>query len=285
MSTVTTLVPFEDVQKLAAATARSGFFQGVETPEKALVLMAIAQAEGCAPIQAMQRYHIIKGKPSKQAWAMLGDFQAAGGKVEWHEHSPERCKATFSHPTGGTVTVDWDKERAREAGLLGNDSWRKYPENMLHARCVSNGVRFVYPAASNGLYTPEETADMDGPFEKLKQAKELNEAAAISATAKEIIKVEPAPKQKERKAEALPPLPEKIATIPASILVAMPGAEELNGVPLDDMRIEQLELLNEAAANLYQRYTKKPDATELGLKWIRALIADTAVRMGHGAEQ
>lgn len=167
------LVPLNEVQHLAAAVAASRLFPGFATPESALVLMMLAQAEGLPPIVATQRYDVIQGRPAKKAQAMLTDFLAAGGKVEWHQHDDQACEGTFSHPHGGSIRVRWDMAKAQKAQLTGKDNWKKHPEAMLHARCVSNGVRFVYPAATGGLYDPTEVADFEskGPklFDKLQQ--------------------------------------------------------------------------------------------------------------------
>lgn len=52
---------------------------------------------------------------------------------------------------------------AKRAGLLKNDTWAKYPRQMLRSRVVSEGVRTVFPSATGGLYVPEEVADFDDP--------------------------------------------------------------------------------------------------------------------------
>ena len=150
------LVPFSQQQVLATAIAKSGLF-GMKTPEQALVLMALCESEGLHPIRAAQDYHLINGKPSMKSDAMLSRFQAAGGRVNWREYSDERCVGEFSHPSSPTpVTVDWDLERAKRAGVLGNPTWQKYPRAMLRARCASEGIRAVYPGVLGGMYTPEE---------------------------------------------------------------------------------------------------------------------------------
>jgi hypothetical protein len=41
--------------------------------------------------------------------------------------------------------------------------YKKYPRQMLRSRCVSEGVRTVYPAATSGMYVPEEVQDFDEP--------------------------------------------------------------------------------------------------------------------------
>lgn len=153
-------VTFSEMQSLATSIAKSGLF-GMKTPEQALALMAIAQAEGRHPAMAARDYDIIQGRPAKKAEAMMRDFIEAGGKVEWHALDDTQADATFSHPSGGTVRITWDAARAKQAQLTGKDMYKKYPRQMFRSRCVSEGVRTVCPAATSGLYVPEEVADFD----------------------------------------------------------------------------------------------------------------------------
>ena len=157
---VMAVVPFEQQRVLAEAIAKSGLF-GMKTPEQALVLMALCESEGLHPIRAAQDYHIINGRPSIKAEAMMARFQAAGGVIRWQENSDTRCAAVFSHPSSpDPVTIDWDLERAKKAQLLNNPMWGKYPRQMLRARVISEGIRTVYPGVLSGMYTPEEVRDM-----------------------------------------------------------------------------------------------------------------------------
>ena len=155
------LVPYADMQRMAVSIARSGLF-GVRTPDQALALMLVSQAEGRHPALAARDYDIIQGRPSKKAEAMQRDFLAAGGKIKWHEMSDTAAEAEFTHPQGGSVTVRWDMAQANRAGLGGKDMWKKYPRQMLRSRVVSEGVRTVFPAATSGMYVPEEVRDF-GP--------------------------------------------------------------------------------------------------------------------------
>ena len=147
------------IEKAGTYIAKSGLF-GVKTPEQAIALMLVAQAEGRSPFEAARDYHIIQGRPCLRADSMLARFQQAGGKVKWLESTDTKCSAEFSHPQGGTLTVTWTIERAKQAGLTGKDNWKAYPAQMLRARCISEGVRAVYPGACSGMYTPEEIQDM-----------------------------------------------------------------------------------------------------------------------------
>jgi hypothetical protein len=156
---MTNLVPITDVERMATAVSKSNLF-GCKTPEQAMALMLLAQAEGVHPAKAIQDYHIIEGKPALRADAMLARFQQAGGRVEWTEYTDHRVCGKFSHPQGGSIEVDWTQERAKAAGLLNRKNWQSYPRQMLRARVISEGVRTVYPGASSGIYTAEEVQDM-----------------------------------------------------------------------------------------------------------------------------
>ena len=154
------LVPVADVEKMAVAVARSGLF-GVKTPDQALALMLISQAEGLHPAIAARDYHVINGRPTLKADAMMARFQAAGGKVEWGEYTDTKVSGKFSHPQGGTVEVVWTTKMATDAGLTRNPTWKSYPRQMLRARCISEGIRTVFPGCVVGTYTPEEAGDME----------------------------------------------------------------------------------------------------------------------------
>lgn len=172
----TELVPIADIERMAGAIAKSGFF-GVKTIEQAVALMLIAQAEGLHPAIAARDYNVIQGRPALKADAMLARFQQAGGSVNWTELTDKRVSATFTHPQGGSVSIDWDMARAKAAGLDGKDNYKKWPRQMLRARCISEGIRTVYPGVLSGMYTPEEVQDFDG-----KQAPEPVQDAVVVET-------------------------------------------------------------------------------------------------------
>lgn len=169
-----------DMERMAVAFAQSGLF-GVKTPDQALALCLIAHAEGRHPALAARDYDIIQGRPAKKAEAMLRDFIGAGGKVEWHKLSDTEADATFSHPQGGTIRIDWDIKRAATAGLGGKDMWKKFPRQMLRSRVVSEGIRTVLPAATSGMYVPEEVQDFAEDPKPAKVARKEADAKVVNA--------------------------------------------------------------------------------------------------------
>jgi hypothetical protein len=152
------LIPFDQISQMAKAIAESKLF-GIQTPAQALALGLLCQAEGRHPAEAARDYHIINGKPSLKSEAMLARFQQAGGRVEWHEYGHESVSGTFSHPQGGSLKVSWTMQDANRAGLTGNPTWKKFPRQMLKARCISEAVRGIFPGVLSGLYAPEEVGE------------------------------------------------------------------------------------------------------------------------------
>lgn len=184
------LVPINEIKDMAQAVCKSGLFQ-LPTPEAAFTLMLLCQSEGIHPIQAVKRFHIIKGRPSMRADAMLAEFQRLGGRVKWIERTDTKVIAVFSHPQG-EAEITWTIEMAKNAGLTANDTWRKYPRQMLTARAISEGIRTVLPAVVTGIYTPEEVADFDLSTEKapVKSVKKSEKPAEVPAKVEKPAKIE-----------------------------------------------------------------------------------------------
>jgi hypothetical protein len=178
----TALVPVADIEKMAVAIAKSKMF-GMKTADEAFALMLIAQAEGMHPAIAARDYHVIQGRPTLKADAMLARFQNAGGKVQWDVYTDAEVTGTFSHPSGGSLKLTWTFAQAKTIGLTGKDNWKNYPRAMLRARCISEGIRTVYPGCVVGTYTAEE-------LEEIPKAKDMGMAEVVEPVAAESLVVE-----------------------------------------------------------------------------------------------
>ena len=152
------IIPFNDIENMAIVAAKSKLF-GLNTPEQVMALMLLCQAEGLHPGIALRDYHLIQGRPALKADAMLARFQQAGGAVKWDVYTDQEVTGTFSHPSGGSLSVTWLLSHAKQIGIASKDNWKNYPRAMLRARCISEGIRAVYPGCVVGVYTPEEVQD------------------------------------------------------------------------------------------------------------------------------
>lgn len=179
---------FEAMQRMAVAIAKSGLF-GVKEADQALSLMMIAQAEGKHPALIARDYDIIQGRPAKKSEAILRDFQASGGKVEWHELTDQVADATFTHPLSvKPLRIKWDIPRAKAARLMDKEGgmYTKYPRQMLRSRCISEGCRTVAPSATSGFYTPEEVNQMDAEVAEPVALPQAIAAAVAAPTLEEV---------------------------------------------------------------------------------------------------
>ncbi len=153
-----------DIEIMAQKAAKSKMF-GLDA-DQAFVLMALCEADGLHPMQAMRKYHVINGRPSMRADAMQAEFQRIGGSVEWLTESDdvEKQEASFSHPKliPTPKSIKFTMKDAERAKLLGNPTWAKYPSQMMRARVISIGLRMFAPGIVAGIYTPEEVEEF-GP--------------------------------------------------------------------------------------------------------------------------
>jgi len=156
------IVPMADIQKMAQVAADSKMF-GFKNQAEAMAIMLLCQAEDMHPAIAMRDYHVIQGRPALKSDAMLARFQTSGGKVNWTSYTDDVVTGVFSHPQGGDVSISWTMEMAHRLGFTKKENWRNYPRAMLRARCISEGIRTVFPACVAGVYTPEEVADFTPP--------------------------------------------------------------------------------------------------------------------------
>ncbi len=236
------MIPYSDIERMAEAIARSKLF-GVKTPEEAIALMVVSQAEGRHPALAARDYHIIEGRPSLKADVMLARFQESGGAVEWLKYTDSVVSARFSHPAGGSLEVEWSMERAgrikqrsRDGGtksLTDKDNWRNYPRAMMAARCISEGIRRVYPVVIAGIYTPEEITDADdlppaAPVDSGSRVERLQATltARKPATAALPTAAEPPPPEPPPIViEAIDPRAEALATIKAALVSVFPDRD------------------------------------------------------------
>jgi hypothetical protein len=155
--------PIQAMQVMGEMIAGSGMF-GCTKTEQGMVLAMQCLAEGKAPLELAKTYHIIEGKLTMRADAMLGRYLASGGKVKWTERSDKRVAATWicdGNEVEIAVTIE---EMTKNGVALGNNgklktNWQRFPRQMLTARNISEAIRLLMPQIVAGIYTPEEVSD------------------------------------------------------------------------------------------------------------------------------
>lgn len=158
---------FGELKALAQHAARSRFFGGAGDESQALVLMMRGRDLGLSYAQALAAFHVISGKPTLSADAMVAICLARPDLCEYFRHvSSDNTQATFvtkrvgdPEPQRETYTMaDADREE-----LSGKAMWKKFPKRMLKARAKANLARDTYPELLLGIYSPEEMPSGDAP--------------------------------------------------------------------------------------------------------------------------
>lgn len=182
-------------------------------PSDVLAIILTGAELGLAPMQAVRGIQVIKGKPSLSADLMAALCKRRKDVCEYLTPVTLTAeKAVYETKRVGDpkpTTMEFTIQDAQRAGLAGSDTYRKFPQAMLKARCLSAICRAVYPDVCMGLYDPDELAPANidapapAPVEKdvtpapvIEQPKTKALAEKIHARRMEIIDVpsEPEPK-------------------------------------------------------------------------------------------
>lgn len=149
--------------QMAGVLAKSGLIpSGLNTAEKVFVALQWGHELGLTPMVAVNNIAVINGKPTLSADIMCAIVKRSPeyGGIEWIEMSNKKaeCKISRILPNGDkeTQTCSFTLEDAERAGLLGKDVWKKYTKRMLKHRCLSSGLKDMFPDLLAGLYDPEE---------------------------------------------------------------------------------------------------------------------------------
>lgn len=156
--------PMTAATTLGEWIAKSGMF-GCERVEQGAILAMQCLVERKAPLELAKHYHIIGGKLSLRADAMLALYRERGGKVRWLQFDDAGAKARWTYD-GNDVELAYTAEDAKRAGFLparGGSGWAKFPAEMMRARLISKAVRMLAPEVCTGTYTPEELEDIQRP--------------------------------------------------------------------------------------------------------------------------
>lgn len=249
--------PIKAAVTLGDMFKESGLF-GIKERAQGHVLALACLTEGMSPFQLMRRFHIVEGRLTQRADAMLAEFKAAGGRVRWIQWDDEAAKAEFEYQGDKFENVfSWEMAKAAkypfksDGGIKAN--WAASRPDMLRARLITKTLRMLAPDIVAGIYTPEELDDDRLPsVERVPEAptaplfdpaKEIKpEAVTTSAEEKP---VSPAVETPAAEAPAAPVAPESApASDPAPEFVGAEGEVFSSQVLADLSQFE-------AAANCY----------------------------------
>lgn len=160
--------PLQFIKEVGQAIHTSGMF-GATGPAQGQMLAMECMVKGLPPLSLAERYHIIEGKLSMKADAMLAAFRHLGGEHEQLQRNEDGAEIELSMPSRLTKKVVRQKfkltwaEAQKEPFPYGSGgklkkNWAspRARMQMMWARVVSDGVRAMAPEVVAGYYTPEE---------------------------------------------------------------------------------------------------------------------------------
>jgi hypothetical protein len=184
--TITKLDDFnsiEDMKKWAEYIIDSGLLPGsITEPEQVITMVQHGKELGLSPMISLHNIHVISGRPTL-SHTMLGTLLKRHN-VEWvwnedfetiinKDGKPEKMgdgtinKRTTIHfywkskitdkVMDTTFSVTWAQMVL--SGFTTKDNWKRMPKEMMRARCLTYGVRALFPEVLGGFYTDIEVAD------------------------------------------------------------------------------------------------------------------------------
>jgi hypothetical protein len=210
-----------DLQAIGEGFERSGIF-GCTQHGQGLVLAMTCVSEGMSPLKFSQTYHIIQGRVTMKADAMLARFVERGGRYKIVARTPERAAIEMEKDKNKQVFefswTDAQKEpfvyQKNAKTLKTNWASPRSRMQMLWARLTSDAVRAMDPGVNCGAYTPEEVADDDTPTPVMPTSVS---PAPMTATTVASTTNAPAPEKKPDAVtpEVLPPVEKDPTVVPA----------------------------------------------------------------------
>lgn len=213
-----------DPMTVAQVFKASGMFPDIQSEAAACAKIIIGRGLGLSDFDAMTGLHIIKGKAVLAANLMAASIKRATGKYDYRATVTDTmCEITFFQRNDakaweeiGTTTFTMDDARRAQ---LGGDNWRKYPRNMLFARCISNGYKAFCPDA---LGAAPVYVEAHGEMEITEDAPAVAPVAALPAPAPETPQEAPV----RRKAPKPAPEAKPASEAPAPVTDAFPDEYE-----------------------------------------------------------
>lgn len=125
-------------------------------------VILFGQEVGLAPMMALRSVHVINGKMTMSAELMLTLALQRGIKKKWTEATNEAATLVLIRDGEEMLPVRFTLADAKTAELLGNPTWKKFPGNMLRARCIANAIRMHCPDVLGPcIYSEEEMRDLE----------------------------------------------------------------------------------------------------------------------------
>ena len=149
-------------QQIAKAFFESGIFKDVKTAAQALVKIIAGREQGLAPIQAMSNVYIFDDRIAY----LTKVFSSKVKKSKKYDYkikvtTDKECEIDFFENGKLAGTSKYTFTDAAKSGLPNKESFKKYPNNMLYNRAMSNGIKMFCPDILDGANLYEDFAEVE----------------------------------------------------------------------------------------------------------------------------
>lgn len=137
-------------------------FPNVNGPQQVMVVAMIAHEDGIGLATAMQHAYFVHGRLCWSATYLLMRAEMSGTVEEFDvvTSTDRECVIRCKRKGRTRKNVSFKIEEAERAELVkGGGNWKKWPVEMLLARCIARALRQEWRSIMGGKYVPEEMGE------------------------------------------------------------------------------------------------------------------------------
>lgn len=158
-ATVLPVMSFDAMVAMGETLVRTGFLPAhLRTGAQVAAVVLTGRELGMEPMRAVRSLALVKGKVIESADSQLARFKADGGRAQFKALSEQEAVLWMRHPNGDEHTETFTMADARNAGLAGSETYKKFPKAMLRSRAITAGLKSLGWEGGVGAYDPEELA-------------------------------------------------------------------------------------------------------------------------------
>lgn len=130
-------------------------------PDDVLVIITTGRDLGLTAAQSLNGIYVVKGKPALATDTMAALILQSPVCEQFYPEKLDASGCTYVAKRKGQPAqrFSFSIEQARNAGLLGNDTWKKYPDQMCANRAGAIAAKKVFPDVIKGIAAREELED------------------------------------------------------------------------------------------------------------------------------
>jgi hypothetical protein len=169
---------FDQNWRLARVFAESDLFVDVKGVAQAMTKIQLGESWNMTPADAMQHVYFVKGRPAVQNEYLAAKMRDAGltWEIEWHRDGqtctgctlwPSKLQSDGSwkpiteriNGVSAPASISFTKTDAERAGLIKNDTYKVYGEDMYFWRCIARLRRRYATNILSGILMREEAEE------------------------------------------------------------------------------------------------------------------------------